>query len=573
MNAPTARLDRIQFEPLLEPPSAVAVAQQRLMVIMLLFILATAVIAGRLLQLSLFPHAQRTGGGVADKPRGTILDRNDVPLATTVKLWAVAVNPRHVLGDRNALAVELNRLMPERSVAAYRHILFGRGAFAYLRRPASPELARAVNALGEPGMELLSESRRLFPQGTLGGHLLGYSQQVASPRSHKEELTGIGVERYFDERLKAGNSLKLTVDARVQSAVEGEIARRMAEVNAIGGAGVVLDVDTGEVLALASLPSINPNAPLRDQVNIPNKATLSTYELGSTFKMLTFANAIESGVLGDMRQMFDVSHPLHVGGFTIHDDEPKHRSLSVPEVMTFSSNIGTAQIADMLGAERIKRFFTTLGFDDRTSIELRERGFPQVPKYWARTTVMTTAYGHGIAVTPLHLAEAYAAIANGGMWHPATLVPRDPRQPVPGHRVISEATSARMRQLMRLVVLQGTGTNADAPGLRVGGKTGTAEKVSGRGYNKRANMTVFSGVFPMEHPRYVVLVVLDDAKASKATAGWATAGWMTAPLCKRIVARIGPLLGVRPELGKDVDVSELMPLILEKKVPGKNAVE
>ena len=573
MNAPTARFDRIQFEPLLEPPSAVAVAQQRLMVIMLLFMLATAVIAGRLVQLCLFPPAQRVGQGAAVKPRGTILDRTGVPLATTVKLWAVAVNPRKVLGDRNRLAIDLNRLMPERSVEAYRRILFGRSAFAYLRRPASPELAQAVNALGEPGMELLSEARRLFPQGTLGGHLLGYSQQVASPRSHKEELTGIGVERYFDEQLKAGNPLRLTVDARVQAAVEGEIARRMAEVNAVGGAGVVLDVDTGEVLALASLPSINPNAPLRDQANIPNKATLSTYELGSTFKMLTFANAIETGVLGDMHQMFDVTHPLHVGGYTIHDDEPKHRALSVPEVMTFSSNIGTAQIADMLGADRIKRFFTTLGFDDRTSIELRERGFPQVPKYWARTTVMTTAYGHGIAVTPLHLAEAYAAIANGGMWHPATLLPRDPRQPVPGHRVISEATSARMRQLMRLVVLQGTGTNADAPGLRVGGKTGTAEKISGRGYNKRANITVFSGVFPMEHPRYVVLVVLDDAKASRATAGWATAGWMTAPLCRRIIARIGPLLGVRPELGKDIDVSDLMPLLLEKKVPGKNAVE
>lgn len=575
MNAYSSPFERVGVgaEPLVDRPAPLAVAQQRLMVLMLLFMLLTLVIAGRLLQLCLFPHGGRAGVADINGPRGQILDRNGVPLASTVKLWAVAVNPRHVIGDKNKLAMDLNRLMPEHSVDQLRHILFGHSAFAYLRRPASPELAAAVNALGEPGMELLSETHRLFPQGTLAGHVLGYSQVVASPRTHKEEVTGIGVERYFDDQLKAGKPLQLTIDARVQAAVESEIARRMQEVSAVGGAGVVLDVDSGEVLALASLPTINPNAPLRDQADIPNKATLSTYELGSTFKMLTFANAFETGVLNDWHQMFDVSHPLHVGGFTIHDDEPKHRSLSLPEVMTFSSNIGTAQIADALGPDRVKRFFDTLGFNDRTSIELRERGMPQVPKYWARTTVMTTAYGHGIAVTPLHLAEAYAALANGGMWHPATLLPRDPRQPVPGHRVISETTSAKIRQLMRLVVTEGTGTNADAPGLRVGGKTGTAEKIMGRGYNKNANITVFSGVFPMDHPRYVVLVVLDDAKASKATAGWKTAGWMTAPLCKRIVARIGPLLGVKPEIGHDVDESDLMPLILEKKVPGKNEVD
>lgn len=573
MNAPALRLDRTSFAPLIEGPGPLAIARERLMVLMLLFMLVTAVVAARLVQLCLFSHGGGRVGLAAALPRGRILDRASRPLATTVDLWAIAVNPRKILGDRGALAVQLARLMPERTVDQYRRILFGKSSFVYLRRPAMPDLAGAVNALGDPGLELLSEPRRLFPQGTLAGHVLGYSQVVASPRTHRDELTGIGVERYFDDRLKAGNTVRLTIDARVQAAVESEIARRMAEVNAVGGAGIVLDVDTGEVLALASLPSINPNAPLRDQANIPNKATLSTYELGSTFKMLTFANAIESGVLGDMRQMIDVSHPLHVGGFTIHDDEPKHRSLSIPEVMTFSSNVGTAQIADQIGADRTKAFFDKLGFNDRTAIELRERGLPQVPKYWARTTVMTTAYGHGIAVTPLHLAEAYAAIANGGVWHPATLVPRDAAHRVTGHRVISEATSARMRQLMRLVVLQGTGTNADAPGLRVGGKTGTAEKILGRGYNKNANITTFSGVFPMDHPRYVVLTVLDDAKASKATAGWKTAGWMTAPLCKRIVARIGPLLGIRPEMDRDVDESDLMPLILEKKVPGKNAVD
>ena len=571
MNAPTFRPDRAErvllAEPLVEPAAPLGIAQQRLMVIMLLFMLVTAVIAARLVQLCVVSGADQRRAAFGQLQRGEIVDRNGVPLATKVKLWAIAVNPQEIMGDRNALAVKLAELMPERSVADYRRILFSRRKFYYLRRPAPPALAAAVHAIGEPGLQLLGEQHRLFPQGSLAGHVLGYAQET------EKGLMGIGVERYFDASLRKGDQLTLSLDSRVQAAMEGEITRRMAEVQAVGGAGVVLDVDTGEVLALASLPTINPNAPLRVQADIPNKATLSTYELGSTFKMITFANALETGVIGDMRQKIDISHPLHVGGHTIHDDEPKHRAVTIPEVMTFSSNVGTAQIADQLGADRTKAFFHKLKLDARTSIELRERGMPLVPKYWARTTVMTTAYGHGIAVTPLHLAEAFAALANGGMWHPATLMKHQPGQAVPGERVISEATSARIRQLMRLVVLQGTGTNADAPGLRVGGKTGTAEKIVNGGYTKNANITTFAGVFPMDHPRYVVLAVLDDAKPNKGTFGFKTAGWMAAPIGKRVIARIGPLLGVRPELDKDIDVSDLLPLILEKKVPGKNAVE
>ncbi|UAK26444.1 penicillin-binding protein 2 [Sphingomonas nostoxanthinifaciens] len=548
------------------------VAQQRLMVIMLLFMLVSGVIAARLVQICLFSNNQGRSGLPAAGARGAIYDRNGVPLATTIKLWTVAINPRKVLGDREALAIKLAQLMPERSVQDYRRMLYSGKAFFYLRRPAPPELAAAVNALGDPGMVLLTEPRRLFPQGMLGGHILGYSQMTA------HGLTGIGAERYFDADLAKGGSVNLSIDTRVQAALEDEIARRMSEVSAIGGAGVVLDADTGEVLGMASLPDINPNDPLksaRDPNNhdMINKVTLATYELGSTFKMLTFANAIEHGVITDWAKTYNVSSPLHIGSHTIHDDEPKHRALTVPEVMTFSSNIGTAQIAEEIGPDRVKAFFGAAHMFTPTQIELRERGTPQLPRDWGRATVMTTAFGHGIAVTPLHLAEAYAALANGGIWHPATLLRHEPGKPVPADRLVSEQTSAKMRQLMRLVVLQGTGTNANAPGLRVGGKTGTAEKIVNGHYVKNSNITTFAGAFPMDHPRYVVLVVLDDAKASKGTYGFKTAGWMTAPLAKRIIARIGPLLGIRPEDGKDVDESDLMPLILEKKVPGKNEVE
>jgi cell division protein FtsI (penicillin-binding protein 3) len=583
VNAPAAlridRAERIDVRNAAVDAPAPGIAQQRLMMVMLLFVLMTGVIAARLVQICLFGGGGARTAAAADAgERGEILDRNGEPLATTIKLWAVAVNPQKILGDKNALAVKLNQIMPERSIDDYRRILFGKRKFMYLRQPAQPEIAQAIHALGEPGMLLLSEPHRLFPQSAIAGHVLGYSQMVYNKTDKKDELTGIGIERYFNNDLQAGKSVTLSIDTRVQAAVENEIARRMAETQAIGGAGIVLDVDTGEVVAMASLPDINPNAPLRTAADpnnrdMINKATLATYELGSTFKMLTFANAIEHGVITDWGKTYDVSAPLHIGSHTIHDDEPKHRPLTIPEIMTFSSNIGTSQIAEEIGPDRVQAFFRSMGLFEPTRIELRERGNPQLPRDWGRATVMTTSFGHGIAVTPLHLAQAYAALANGGVWHPATLLKHDPAKPVEGKRVISAATSAKIREFMRLVVREGTGTNADAPGLRVGGKTGTAEKIDNGHYMKNSNITTFAAVFPMDHPRYVVLALLDDAKANKQTYGFKTAGWMTAPLAKRIIARIGPLLGVQPELGKDVDVSELMPFIAEKKVPGKNVVE
>ena len=582
MNAPAAlRIDRAERVELREAPAAanpLGVAHQRLMGLMLLFMLISAVIALRLIQICLFGAPEDHGGAAAAADRGEIVDRNGQPLATSIKLWAVAINPQKVLGDKNALAIKLNQLMPERSVAQYRTILFGKRKFMYLRQPAPPELAAAVHALGEPGMLLLSEPHRLFPQGAMAGHLLGYSQVVEDGRGH-ETITGIGVERYFDDALKAGKPIQLSIDTRVQAAVENEIQRRMDETQAKGGAGIVLDVNSGEVLAMASLPDINPNAPFKgvdpsDQQVMINKATQAVYELGSTFKMITFANAIEHGVITDWSKTYDVTAPLQIGRFRIKDDEPKKRAITTVEIMTFSSNIGTSQIALALGAPTIDSFFKKLGLDKRTDIELRERGQPQYPAQWGQSTVMTTSFGHGIAVTPLHLARIFAALANGGIMHPVTLLKRPAGAQVPGERVISEATSARIRQLMRLVVLQGTGTNGNAPGLRVGGKTGTAEKVNQfGGYDRNANITVFAGVFPMDHPRYVTLVVLDDARPTKATYGFKTAGWMTAPAAKRIIARIGPLLGVQPDLSQDIDVSDLMPFILEKKDPSKNVVE
>jgi cell division protein FtsI (penicillin-binding protein 3) len=586
VNAPASIRSDTVHRPLFrapEPTGAPGGLQQshfRLMVVMMLFMLVTLAVALRLAQFAIFGDGEEARVAAPISMRADITDRNGVPLATTIKAWSIAINPQTVLGDKNELARELAELIPEKSEADYRRILFSKKKFVFLKEEAVPALVARIHALGEPAIMELRVPERLYPQAALAGHLLGYSQIVENPVTHKDELTGIGVERFFDKQLASGQALQLSIDTRVQAALESEIARRIGETSAAGGAGVILDVHTGEVMALASLPDINPNSHAHySNIDMANKVTQSAFELGSTFKMLTFANAIDHGLLPDMSKKWDVTHVIQIGGHQIHDDEPMHRAITTPEVMTFSSNIGTSQIAETIGPDRIKAFFGRLGFFDRTGIELRERGAPIVPNDWGRSTVMTTSFGHGIAVTPLHLAQAFAALANGGVFHPATLVKHKPGEAIASKRIISAETSARMRQLMRLVVLQGTGTNADAPGLRVGGKTGTAEKVVGGHYAKNANITVFSGAFPMDDPRYVVVVVMDDAKAIKAapgiqsTYGFKTAGWMTAPLAKRVIRRVGPLLGVRPELDRDIDVSDLMPLILEKKVPGKNAYE
>ncbi|MGL4313309.1 MAG: peptidoglycan D,D-transpeptidase FtsI family protein, partial [Sphingomonas sp.] len=322
------------------------------------------------------------------------------------------------------------------------------------------------------------------------------------------------------------------------------------------------DAQTGEVVAMASLPLFNPNhiqGSSEDQLR--NNVTQSIYELGSTFKPITMAAAIDDGVVTSMARRFDATQPLEMGRFKIHDDHAQKRFLDIPEALIHSSNIVTARIADELGAERMQAMFKKLGFDTRPDIELHERQKPRWPQFWARVTVMTSGYGHGIAVTPLHLASAYAALVNGGVWRPATLLKVAPGHAAEGRRVISEATSARMRQLLRLVVLQGTGRKGEAPGYRVGGKTGTAEIAMKSGYSRNRNVSTFAAAFPMDSPRYVVIAMLDSPVGNAQSGGQTTAAWTVAPVVSRVIMRTAPMLGVMPDTNRDIDVSELLPLL------------
>jgi len=330
---------------------------------------------------------------------------------------------------------------------------------------------------------------------------------------------------------------------------------------------VVLDVQTGEVVAMVSLPVYNPNKPQGDRnaAQWRNSVTQSVYELGSIFKPLTMANAMDAGVVTSLAHRYDASAPLKVGGYTIHDEHSDGRWLNVPEALVHSSNIVTARIADQLGQERTSAFFRKLHFDAKPDIELKERGAPIWPSFWGRTTTMTIGYGHGMAVTPLHLASAYATLVNGGIWRPSTLMRIAPGKAPKGTRVITQATSDKMRQMLRMIVTEGTGKNANVPGMRVGGKTGTADKASEGGYSRSTTVSTFACAFPMDAPRYVVIAMLDSPKGSALSYGQRTAAFVSAPAAGRIIARIGPMLGVVPDTSRDIDVSDLIPLIWKAK--------
>lgn len=554
-----------------------AIAFWRLLILVGLFAIFLLLIVGRLATLALFEGSRAFGAtpGEFVPERGDIVDRNGAPLARTIQGYAIWVKPDDLVNDPKELAAGLARIFPDTPEAEFYAKLTAK-APGYLRKRALPEEVRAVHDLGEIAIEFPRESTRLYPQHELGAHILGFVS--------RDGKGALGMERVMDKHLRApesrGKPVELSIDVRVQAALELELARGMEATNAKGAAGVILDSQTGEVLAMASLPSFNPNRPVF--ANIPdngeiivdgrypisrqtNFVTNRVFELGSTFKPLTVAAALDAGTVRDLSLRYDATAPLAIGGFKIRDSHPSGRWLNVPETLIHSSNIVTARIADNLGQQKMEQMARNLEFDRRPSIELAERSRPLWPANWGRLTTMTVGYGHGMSVTPLHLASAYGAMVNGGMWHPATLKKFKPGQKPVSRRVFSAATSARMRQLLRMIVVDGTGKKADAPGYRVGGKTGSAEKPNAGGYARNLVVSTFAAAFPMDNPRYIIIAMVDEPKGSTETSFQRTAGFTAAPIVKRTVERIGPQLGIIPDTHRDVDVSELMPLLWSPK--------
>ncbi len=541
---------------------ALEIGRNRLFVIAAVFALGFTVISGRVVDVMALNGGtapKSTTVAVEQPDRAPIRDRNGELLATSLGTASLFADATQVL-DAAVAARRLKEVLPELNEADVRTKLTSERRFIWIHRNLTPRQQYAVNRLGIPGLSFQREARRVYPQGSMAAHVVGFTDVDGK---------GIaGIERSFDGALAAGTApIDLSLDMRVQHAVVDELTNAIKSFNAIGGVGVVLDVRSGEVLALASLPDFDPNHPGDAKPdNRFNRATLGVYEMGSTFKTFVIAGALDSGTT-TLKGGYDATNPIHVGRFTIEDYHAKRRWLSVPEIYIHSSNIGAAKMALDMGTPQFRAFLRSVGFNEPSPLEVPEVGTPMSPAQWRDVNTMTIAFGHGMAVSPIQLASATAAMINGGILVQPTLIKRSHAEGTLGTRVISRETSNDMRKLMRLVVEQGTAKSAEVPGYMVGGKTGTAEKIGAGGYKKKSLMSSFIGAFPMNDPRYLVLVMLDEPKGTKESYGYATGGWVAAPAAGRIVRRIGPMLGVEPVDDSTPEMKKEMFVVVNPRAP------
>ena len=532
-----------------EPPrrnnQALEVAHNRVVLGVALFVIAFAALAFKLLEVVVLqPADEPRGSRIVGAPvravdRAAIVDRNGHLLATSLATQSLYAHP-HEVDDADAAARKLARVLPEINAPALTLNLQSGRTFIWVRRKLTPQQQYEVNRLGLPGFYFRREDQRVYPQGSLAAHVVGFTDI---------DNKGLGgVELKLDDRLKTkGEPVELSLDIRVQHVLREELLAAQRRFSAEGAAGLVLDAETGEVLALVSLPDFEPNEPATATPEARfNRITLGVYEQGSTFKLFTAAMALDAGTT-TLSRGYDASRPIQIGRFTISDYKGKNRWLTVPEIIVYSSNIGAVRMALDVGTEGQKAFLKRFQMLQAPSIELPEVGAPLVPSPWREINTMTIAFGHGLSVSPLQMANGVAALVNGGILRPATLLKRAPDGPVAGRQVLKAQTSEQMRTLMRLVVTQGTGKKAEVPGYFVAGKTGTAEKVGAHGgYKRKALLSSFVGAFPAQAPRYVVLVMVDEPHGIKETMGYATGGWVAAPIIHQVIARMAPLLGIEP---------------------------
>ena len=523
---------------------ALETGRTRLMIAGVVFALAFAAVGMRLVDVTMLHGSgnQSLASAVAldDSPaaRADIVDRNGRLLATSLPTASLYADPARMLDPLEATE-QLMQVLPELNREKVLADLQSDRRFVWLRRNLTPRQQDAVNRMGIPGLYFEREEARFYPFGPLTSHLIGFTDIDGNGLA--------GVEQAFNRQLRhSDRPLQLSIDVRLQEVVHEELQAAIDEFQAVGGAGLILDANTGEVLAMVSLPDFNPYMPgdVPEETRF-NRNTLGVYEMGSTFKIFNTAMALDAGVT-TMTGGYDATDPIRVAGFTISDFHPQRRWLSVPEIFMHSSNIGSVHMALAVGTERQRAFMARLGLLTPSPIELPEVGAPMVPSPWREINTMTIAFGHGMAVSPIQLASSVAAVVNGGTMYPATLQRRSPGEAIDGTSVVDAATSERMRRLLRLVVENGTGRNANAEGYLVGGKTGTAEKLRGGQYDRGALLSSFIAAFPMTRPEYVVFAMLDEPHGNERTYGYATGGWVAAPVVRRVIERMGPMIGIAP---------------------------
>jgi len=482
--------------------------------------------------------------------RPDIVDRNGRLLATDVEAYSLFADPARVI-DRDEVVEKLALVFNDLDRAALRKDLSDRTRrFVWVRRGLSPRVAQTVHDIGLPGLDFRRELRRAYPGGKLAGHLIGYvnidNKGVSGIERYVDDV--VGVESVQGATLAERPPVRLSIDIGVQHAVEAELQEAMRLYEAKGAAAIVMDVNSGEVLASASLPGVDPAFPNTSlEPGNLDKIAGSTFELGSVFKTLTIAMAIDAALVTP-DTIVDVRKELSAGGFTIKDLHPSRRPLSVAEVFLHSSNVGAAMLAMQAGPQRFRDFLRQMQLLDPMRTEAGPIAPPQLPQRWGDIETMTIAYGHGLAVAPLQFAAAAASVVNGGRKVTPTFVKRPADSGVAEIPLIDTATSAKMRDLMRRNVAErvGTGKRAEVAGYQVGGKTGTAEMPGVGGYREKSVISSFLSAFPMDNPRYLVFVLIFEPKGTKASAGEVLASLNAAPTAGRVIARIGPLLGILP---------------------------
>lgn len=532
-------------------------SRMRLLMAVGLFAVIYAVIGLRLAGIAMFGELDAGnpyGSSGVSAARPDLLDRNGEVLATDVKTFSMFAEPRRVL-DADEVVDGLATIFPDLDSDAIRKRMASDRGFMWLKREITQEQQRAIHRMGLAGVGFLNENRRFYPGHETASHILGHVN------IDNEGIAGI--EKYIDgqglaDLQEAGlqmernlEPMRLSTDLRVQHVVRDELTKAMERYKAIAAIGIVLDVHTGEVIAMSSQPDYDPNIPAQAlEKERMNRATAGVFEMGSIFKTFTTAMALDSGKVA-INDNFDARRPIRVSRYTINDFHGKHRVLSVPEVYIYSSNIGTAKMALEVGIDGHKEFLSRLGLMDRLRTELPESANPQHPSKWSQISAMTISFGHGISVSPMQTAVAAAALVNGGKLIPPTFFPRSKAEADQlAKRVVSQETSDKMRYLMRLNVLKGSGRRAEVQGYRLGGKTGTAEKVVDGKYSSSVRFNSFLAAFPMDDPKYLVLVVIDEPKPEKEGIG-ATAGRNAAPTLAAIVKRAAPMLGVMPRMESD----------------------
>jgi len=482
--------------------------------------------------------------------RPDILDRNGQIIATDIKTPSLFAEPRKIIDVDEAVEL-LTAVLPDLDVNEVRERLSSKRGFVWLKREITPSQQREIHRLGIPGVGFLTENKRVYPNGPIVSHEIGYvnidNQGIAGIEKwlDGQGLAALHMAGLATDQLQ--RPVNLAVDLRVQYALRQELAAAREKYKAKASAGVIADVNTGEIVAMVSEPDFDPNNPrIANDPDHLNRLTTGVYEMGSTFKALTLAMALDSGRIS-LSSSFDARMPLRYGKFEIHDFHAQRRVLTVPEIFTYSSNIGTARMALSLGVEYHKAFLKKLGQLDRLRTELPESAEPLLPKHWGELNTVTIAFGHGLSVAPLQAVMGISALVNGGKMIPPTFLKRDQAEADRlAKRVIKPETAEKMRYLMRLNVEKGTATRANVLGYYVGGKTGTSEKVVGGRYSKTKVLTSFTAILPADKPRYLLLIMLDEPQGLPETHGFSTSGWNVVPVGGRIIERVAPLLDILP---------------------------